>query len=700
MANETNLRPDSYPDTTAVDHTDTYFETPVADPFRWLEDADDPRVLEWTQAQHDLARSILDRLPGRDEYQHRLTRVWDYPRMGQPLLRGGRLFSTRNTGLQAQPVLSVREPDGTERVLLDPNTLSDDGTVALMEWEPTRDGRLLGYALSESGEDWRTVRIRDVESGNDLAESLGRIKFSPISWLPSGSGFFYSRFPDGATDSGERNRDQSHQLFFHRVGTLQSEDRFIFEHPTLRGVILHPEVTADGRYLVVTVTGDSFIYNRLSIADLGKADALSPVTPPEAIEVRPLFDELDASYRCIGTLGDQLLVLTSKDAPRLRIALVHPSRPSELETLVPESEDVIEDAHVAGGEIIVSRLRNAYSAVERYDLSGEPRGEIALPGIGSTTGAAEGALPDQRRIFIPYSSFLSPPSILEYDLETGVSSVHFEPHIEGFDADRYETRQVFATSRDGTRVPVFVTTAKRVRMDSSNPTILYGYGGFDVSLKPSYPSWLPVWLEEGGVYAVAVLRGGGEFGDEWHLAGMFERKQNVFDDFAAAAAELCSTGYTSERRLAIEGGSNGGLLVAATMLQHPSRFGAVLCHVPVTDMLRYQHFTAGRYWTSEYGDAQKSEEHFRALLAYSPLHNVEDGRDYPPILIMSADHDDRVVPMHSKKFAARLQQADAGSNVVLLRIETRAGHGAGKPTTKQIELRADVFAFLAATIRR
>ncbi|HKJ86363.1 MAG TPA: prolyl oligopeptidase family serine peptidase [Spirochaetia bacterium] len=692
MSTDANhLRPDRYPQTRRTDDHDDFFGTVVHDAYRWLEEADNPEVLAWTQRQHDLAHAVLSRLPRRDRYLSRLREVWDYPRMDQPVERGGTLFFTRNDGLRAQPSLFARGPDGRERVLLNPNAINEDGTVALMEWEPSLDGRYLAYALSESGEDWRTVLVRDVETGLDLAERLEHIKFSPLSWMPDGDGFFYSRFPDDAADAGAGNRRQSHQLYYHRVGSDQIEDVLVFQHPTLEGVILAPHVTEDGNFLVVSIAGDSFIYNRLSVAELSDR-AIGSLT------MRPLFADLDASYELVGTRGRELLILTTRDAPRGRIIAVDPNRPDDLKTAVPESRDVIAHAVIASGRIVVTRIRDAHDIVELFSLGGEPAGEIALPGIGSTFAAGEGALASHRRIYLPFASFLAPTKILEHDLDSGETTELFASSVNGFEPDRYETRMVFATSPDGTRVPVFVTARKGLALDGSNRAILYGYGGFDISMKPAYRSWLPVWLEEDGVFAVAVLRGGGEYGDEWHLAGMFERKQNVFDDFAAAADQLVADGYTSHANLAIEGGSNGGLLVAASMLQHPAKYGAVLCHVPVTDMLRYQHFTAGRYWTSEFGDADLNEEYFRALRAYSPLHNVIEGAGYPPILITSADHDDRVVPMHSKKFAAALQQADPGSNVVLLRIETKAGHGAGKPTSKQIELQTDVFAFLAAAL--
>lgn len=695
MTPKPRLRPDSYPAPPTVDQIDSYHGTPVADPYRRLEEADTPEVQAWTEAQSRLAHRILGALPGRSAYETRLKEVWNFPRMGQPVERGRFLFYTRHDGLQPQPVLYVREGDGPPRVLLDPNALSDDGTVALMEWEPSSDGATLAYALSESGADWRTVRFLDVAGGESPDDELTNIKFSSLAWDPEDAGIFYSRFPEGAADEGTSNREQSHELCHHRLGTAQREDTVVFVHPTLTGVILEPQVSEDGRFLVITIAGDSYVYNRLSVARLPRTGQLG--SGYADLTVQPLYPELDAAYRFVGTAGDELLIVTTKDAPRERLVRVHPDRPQDMTTVIPEGEHVLSEAVVAGGQLIVTRMENAHDVVERWSMDGKLLGTIDLPGIGSTPGAGIRAKSTQRRVFIPYSSFLTPPEILVHDLDAGTTEPYFRPEIPGFNPYAYETTQLFATSADGTRVPLFVTAARTVRLDGTNRTILYGYGGFDISMKPNYPNWLPAWLEAGGIYAVAVLRGGGEFGEQWHLDGMFEKKQNVFDDFAAAAETLIAEGYTTSARLAIEGGSNGGLLVAASMLQHPDLFGAVLCHVPVADMLRYQHFSAGRYWTSEFGDAERNESHFRALLAYSPVHNVVDGRRYPPILIMSADHDDRVVPMHSKKLAARLQAADRGENVVLLRIETKAGHGAGKPTAKQIELRADVLAFLDAT---
>lgn len=676
--------PMQYPKTRQVNHTDTYFDVAVSDPYRWLEDADSPEVAEWTQAQHDFAESVLHALPARETLRQRLNAVWDYAKYGLPILRGGRLFFTLNDGLKAQPILYVQGPTGERRVLIDPNTLSDDGTVALVDWQPTHDGKRLMYAISESGLDWRTFKVRDVDSGHDLDDTLTNIKFSSVSWRKDGSGFYYSRFPESAADAGEGNQQVSHEVYYHRIGTPQSADTRVFAHPDLKGLVISAEVSHDERYLVLNISGDSFIYNRLYYRALDSDGAF----------VR-LFDALDASYTFLGNDGDTFYIQTTNGAPNSRIVAVDLNNPSVLRDVIAESVDVIAGATLANQQFVVTYMQHAHHIFKVYEKSGALVREIAMPSIGSTLFfAGAGSSPDDTEIFIPFMSFLQPNNVYKYDLKADALTVLFDVTAPNFNPDDYETRQVFYASKDGTTVPMFITAKKGLALNGDNPTILYGYGGFGVSLAPMYWSWMPVWLEMGGVFALANLRGGSEYGDNWHLDGMFEKKQNVFDDFIGAAEWLIANGYTSSRKLAIEGGSNGGLLVAACMLQRPDLYGAVLCHVPVIDMLRYQHFTAGRYWTSEYGDANNSREHFEFLRAYSPLHNVKEGVQYPPLLMMTADHDDRVVPMHSRKFAAALQMADNGQNVILLRIDTKAGHGMGKPTAKLIDQRVDVFAFL------
>lgn len=677
----------NYPKTRKVAVNDDFFGTTVPDPYRWLENADDPEVLAWTQTQHDFVEEILGGLPARETFRQRLNAVWDYPKYGAaPRKVNGRFFFTKNDGLQAQAILYVQDEGQEARLLLDPNTLSEDGTVAMVDWQPSHDAQLLMYGLSESGLDWRTFKIRNVNTGEDLEDTLTHIKFSSVSWRKDGSGFFYSRFPENAQDEGEGNQAVSHQVYYHQLGTTQSEDRFIYEHPELKGLIFGAQVSDDDCYLVLNVSGDSFVYNRLYYREMAN----------DGDFVR-LFDELDAAYNFVGNDGDTFYIETTKNAPNKRVIAVDLKNPSIWRDVVPETEDVIAGVTIANQQFVVTYMHHAHHIIKVFAKDGSFVRDITMPTIGSVGFfAGAGSAPNDSEIYIPYMSFLQPISVYKYDFKTNQLSIVFEVKAPEFNPDDYETTQIFYQSKDGTTVPMFITAKKGLALNGDNPTILYGYGGYDVSLTPVYPSWLPVWLERGGVYAMANLRGGGEYGEKWHLAGMLERKQNTFDDFHAAAEWLIDNGYTSSKKLAIEGGSNGGLLVAVAMVQRPELYGAVLCHVPVIDMLRFQHFTAGRYWTSEYGDANSEKSHFDFLFEYSPLHNIKSNTQYPPLLIMTADHDDRVVPMHSKKFAAALQEADSSNNVILLRIETKAGHGLGKPTAKMIDERVDVLAFLNA----
>lgn len=678
----------NYPKSRTIDTVDDFFGTKVSDPYRWLENADDPDVLEWTQTQHDFADEMLSTLAGRGTFEKRLTEVWNYPKYGIPRKRGTRLFFTKNEGLQAQPVLFVQESDGETRVLIDPNTLSDDGTVALVDWQPTQDGQYMMYATSESGLDWRTFKIRNVDSGEDLEDTLEKIKFSSVAWRKDASGFYYSRFPETVQDEGDENQGVSHKLYFHSLGTPQSDDTMIYEHPELQGIVMGASVSDDDRYLVLYISGDSFVFNRMYYKEINNDG-----------DFIPLFDELDAAYSFVGNDGDKFYIETTKDSSNKRVIAIDLKNPeiANWRDVVPESEDVIQGVTIINQQFVVTYMHHAHHIIKIFSKDGEFIRDIALPSIGSTGFyAGAGGSPDDTTMFIPFMSFLQPFGILQYDFESNESKPFFEVSTPAFDPNEYETKQVFYQSKDGTTVPMFITAKKGLELNGNNPTILYGYGGYDVSLSPSYSSWLPVWLEQGGVWAVANMRGGGEYGEKWHLDGMLEKKQNTFDDFIAAAEWLIENKYTSTKKLAIKGGSNGGLLVAVCMIQRPDLFGAVLCHVPVIDMLRFQHFTAGRYWTSEYGDANSGEDHFDFLFEYSPLHNIKAGQSYPPLLILTADHDDRVVPMHSKKFTAALQEADEGNNVILLRIETKAGHGMGKPTAKMIEEQVDILAFLNA----
>jgi prolyl oligopeptidase len=675
-----------YPHTRQTDVSDDFFGTNVPDPYRWLENADDPEVLEWTQTQQDLAQEILGNLTGRDYFRTRLTHIWDYPKYGITRKRGNRLFFTKNEGLQAQPVLYVQEGELPPRQLLDPNTLSTDGTVSLNDWQPTVSGDKLMVAFAESGLDWVTFRVLDVTTATFLDDTLEKIKFSSATWLQDESGFYYSRFPDNTQDEGSDNQNVSHQLFFHRLGTAQTDDELIYEHPDLNGLIFESKISHDNRYLILQIYGDSFVYNRLYYRPL---DSTTPF-------VR-LFDDLDALYNFLGNDGDTFYIETSKNAPNKQIIAVNLATPHNWQTLIAESQDVIETVTIANQQFVVTTMHHAHNLIKIYDKYGVWQYDIPLPSIGSL-GYFGGILsqPNDTEIFIPFMSFLQPLIVLKYDFLQKTLSPFFSVDVPSFNPDDYETQQVFCPSTDGATVPMFIVAKKGLALNANNPTILYGYGGYGVSLTPGYANWLPTWLESGGIFAWANLRGGGEYGETWHTDGMLDKKQHTFDDFHACAEWLISHQYTSNKKLAIEGGSNGGLMVATCMLQRPQLYGAVLCHVPVIDMLRFQHFTAGRYWTSEYGDANSSPEHFEFLYRYSPLHNVKNDATYPPILIMTADHDDRVVPMHSKKFVATLQATATPNRVALLRIETKAGHGFGKPTDKLIEERVDVMAFLNA----
>jgi len=677
-----------YPATRRVDVADDFFGTLTADPYRWLEAADDPEVLAWTGKQHDLAMGLLSSLEGRDRFERRLREVWNYPKFEIPRKRGDKLFYMRNDGLQEQPVLYVQEGDKPARVLVDPNELSDDGTVAIFDWQPTGDGRLVMVALSDGGLDWVKFRFRDVESGEDLDDDLEALKFSSVAWRADGSGFYYSRYADGALDEGPDNPEVSYQVYYHELGTQQADDKLIYADPGRKGIQLSASVSADDRFLILDITWESRIANRLYYRPIDD----------EGDFIR-LFDDLDAEYNFIGNDGDIFYILTSNGALNWRVVAVdikNPARENWVD-VVPESEEAIDGVAIVNQQFVVTALRLCRHVIKIYNKDGSLERELLPPGMGAVAlrehaGAYGGAKDDS--MFIAWTSFLQPTQILQYDFETGETQPFFEAATPSFDPDRYETRQAFCPSEDGVKVPIFITCKKGLELNGDNPAIMYAYGGYSFSQTPSYREWLPVWLENGGIFVVANIRGGGEYGEAWHRAGMFAGRQKTYDDIHTAAEWLIENQYTSNRKLAIEGRSNGGLLVAVCMTQRPDLYGAILCHVPTIDMLRFKYFTSGRYWTTEYGDAESSKEHFEFLTAYGPLHNIQAGQAYPPIMILTADHDDRVVPMHSKKLAASLQAANESDNVILLRVLTRAGHAMGKATSKLIEEQVDIFAFL------
>ena len=684
------VRP-NYPSTRRSDQVDTYFGTSVADPYRWLEDTDAPETTDWVQRENAVTNAYLASLPERDAIRARLTALWNYPKYTAPFERGGRYFYSENSGLQNQSVLYVTDrPTRPGRVLLDPNTLSRDGTVALSALSVSRNGRLLGYGTSASGSDWQEFHVREVDSGRDLADTLKWVKFSGMAWTKDNRGFFYSRYDAPTSGNALTNVNQNQKLYYHRLGTPQSSDLLVYERPDHPDWGFGARVTEDGQYAIISISQGTSPKNRLYFIDLD-----NPKKPSVTAPVVKLLDGFDASYDFIDNVGPTFYLRTDREAPRGRVIAIDAFTSRENQdwrTVIPEAKDALGDVSLIGDRFVASYLKDAHSDVRLFTLEGAAAGTLALPGLGSV-GGIDGQRGDDE-FFYTFTSYLTPPAVYRYDLKKRRSTLLREPKLD-FDASRYETRQFFYTSKDGTRVPMFVTARKGVALDGTNPTLLYGYGGFNVSLTPSFSPATLVWLEMGGVYAVANLRGGGEYGQEWHEAGTLLRKQNVFDDFIAAAEYLVREKYTSPAKLAIQGGSNGGLLVGAAMTQRPDLFAVALPAVGVMDMLRFHKFTIGWAWKSDYGSSEDSSQ-FRALYAYSPLHNLKPGIRYPATLVTTADHDDRVVPGHSFKFAAALQQAQLRSGPpVLIRIESKAGHGAGKPTSKRIQEVADLWAFTA-----
>jgi prolyl oligopeptidase len=677
----------SYPVAKTVDQVDDYHGVKVADPYRWLEDTDSADTHAWVEAENKLTFGYLEQIPYRKSIHDRLTKLWNYERFGVPEQQGGRYFYQHNSGLQNQSVLYVAESLTAEpRVLLDPNTLSTDGTVALVGHAVSDDGKLLAYGTSASGSDWMEWRVREVSTGKDLPDLIKWVKFSGASWTKDGKGFFYSRYDEPKQGTMLRDANYFQKLYFHRLGTPQAEDKLIYERPDNKELGFAGQVTDDGHYLMITVWQGTSPKNRLYYKDLTKPDS----------EVVKLLDDFDAEYQFIDNDGPVLWMKTDLDAPRGRLIAIdtqHPER-ANWKTIVPEGKDKLNSANVLNDSFVLAYLKDAQTEVRVYDLSGKFIRNVDLPGIGTADGF--GGKRKDKETFYAFTSFIVPTSIYRYDLEAGKSAVFRQPKVD-FDPNRYETEQVFYNSKDGTRVPMFLTHKKGLKMDGQNPLLLYAYGGFNISLTPAFSVPNIVWLEMGGVYAQPNLRGGGEYGEDWHQAGTKLKKQNVFDDFIGAAEWLIANHYTTPSKLAIRGGSNGGLLVGACLTQRPDLYGATLPQVGVMDMLRFHKFTIGWAWTSDYGSSDDPDI-FKALYAYSPLHNLKAGTKYPATLVTTADHDDRVVPGHSFKFAATLQADQAGSAPVLIRIETKAGHGAGKPISKQIEEIGDAWTFVAKNL--
>ena len=681
--------PLTYPPTRKADVVEDFFGAKVADPYRWLEDDNSAETKAWVVAQNKVTYGYLEQIPQRMKIRERMTKLWDFEKYSAPFKRGKRYFYSYNTGLQNQAVLYVTEdPKAKGRVLLDPNTLSKDGTVALSGISLTQDGGLMAYSVSVAGSDWQTWKVRDVATGKDLADEIQWSKASGASWRKDGSGFYYSRYEapkEGGALTGVNN---NHMLCFHKLGTPQTADVLVYQRPDQPEWYLGGSVTDDGRWLVVTAGKGTNPESSLFLQDLSK-----PGSP-----VEPFLDKMDASYGIVDNEGDRFFVSTNQGAPRNRLVAIRKGQtdPAQWTELIPQAKgkDVLESVSLVGGRFVATWMRDAHSAIEFYDLKGKKTGALALPALGTAGGF--GGRREDTETFYTFGSFTYPGTIFRLDLKTGQSSVFRTPKVAFKPAD-YEVKQVFYPSKDGTKVPMFLVHKKGLKLDGMNPTLLYGYGGFNVPLTPGFSVSRMVWLEMGGVYAMANLRGGGEYGLEWYDAGRKDKKQNVFDDFIAAAEWLIAHKVTSTPKLAINGGSNGGLLVGACLTQRPDLFGAAVPEVGVMDMLRFHKFTLGWGWKSDYGSSE-TKEGFDTLMKYSPLHTIKPGAKYPPTLVTTGDHDDRVVPAHSHKFTATLQAAQGGPAPVLTRIEVSAGHGAGKPTAKAIAERADVLAFLVKNL--
>ncbi len=677
-----------YPATRKDNVVEGYHGTKIADPYRWLEDDNAADTKDWVSAQNKVTFGFLETIPQRERIRERMTKLWNFERFTVPLQRGGLTFFTRNSGLQNQRVLYVAAKlDAEPRVLLDPNALSADGTVALTDYVPSEDGKLLVYGLSRAGSDWEEFRVREVETGRDREDVLRWVKFSGASWMKDGSGFYYSRFDEPKAGDELKGTNEFQKLYFHKMGTPQSDDVLVYERKDHADWNLHGSVTDDGRYLIIHVSQGTDPKNRVYYKDLTVADA----------KVVELLNDFDAAYDFADNDGAVFFFRTDLDAPRYRVIAVDTREPAQAHwrEMIPQAVEKLDSVSVVGGQFIVEYLKDAHSQVKCFGMDGKFLHELDLPGLGSVAGF--GGRRGDAETFYSYASFTEPGAIYRLDVGAGKSEVWRRPKVD-FDSAAYETKQVFFASKDGTRVPMFIVHKRGLVLDGSAPTLLYGYGGFNISLTPAFSVARAVWLEMGGVFVVANLRGGGEYGADWHLAGMKLKKQNVFDDFIGAAEWLVREKYTRPEKLAIQGGSNGGLLVGACIAQRPDLFGAALPAVGVMDMLRFHKFTIGWAWKSDYGSSENAVE-YAALRAYSPLHNLRETTRYPATLVMTADHDDRVVPAHSFKFAARLQTCQAKDGPpVLIRIETSAGHGAGTALKKVIEETTDQWAFLVRVL--
>lgn len=669
-----------YPETKKDNTVDNYFGVEVADPYRWLEDDMSEETAEWVKAENKVTFDYLDQIPYRQDIRDRLEKLWNYSRMGTPFKRGNYYFYSFNDGLQNQNVI-YKTSDLKEKgkVFLDPNTFSDDGTVALTTFSVSKDAKYVGYGIARAGSDWNEFLVKDVETGELLPDQLKWIKFSTLAWYKNG--FFYSRYEIPSDESVLSGLNENNKLYYHVAGTSQDEDKLIYEDAKNPGWSFRAEVSEDEKYLVISVV-ESTSGNGLYFKDLTKKSA----------EIQKIVEDFESDYSFIGVIDDQLYFLTNHEAPMYKLISIDPENPSKenWKNIVAENKNqVLTSCSFANGKLILQYEKDAHSLVEIYSVKGEFIKELELPGIGSLAGLS--SKEKSKEVFYAYTSFNVPTEVYSYDIETDISELIFRPEVD-FDVDNYVTEQVFYESKDGTKVPMFIVHKKGLNLDGKRPTLLYGYGGFNITYTPAFSVSNLILLENDGIYVLANIRGGGEYGEKWHEAGTLLNKQNVFDDFIAAGEYLIDNKYTSPKRLAIFGGSNGGLLVGAVANQRPDLFAVAMPAVGVMDMLRFHKFTIGHYWVSDYG-LSENEEQFHYLKNYSPIHNISADANYPAILVTTADHDDRVVPAHSFKYIATLQEKFKGKNPALIRIETNAGHGAGKPISKTIDENADRWAF-------
>jgi prolyl oligopeptidase len=683
-----------YPDAPKGNQVEDYHGTKIADPYRWLENSDSPETVDWIKKENAISSPYLEKLPSRPDFQERITKLLKFERYSPPYWEGGRYIYEKNDGLQNQDVIyTVKELTDAPQVVLDPNKLATDGTISVSVTALSNDGRFFAYGLESSGSDWNEIHVRDLQTDQELPDLVRWVKFSGISWTKDNRGFFYTRYPAPTSASGQKlDSLRDPKIYYHQLGDPQDKDRLIYGRPDHPEWLLHASTSKNGRYLIITASENTVPRNAVYVVNL-----VDPSHPQLDSPLRPVFAQLDAQYEAFSVVGDRLFLRTDRNAPRYKVIAVDLSHLDQpvADDVIAESKDLLEQAEVVGGKLVLSYQVDAKNQLKIASLDGKPEAEVPLPTLGSV--AALSGDQDRTELFYSFDSFVFPATIYRYDVSNGKNEVFRKPSVP-ISSDDYETEQIFYHSKDGTRVPMFIVHRKGIKLDGTNPGLLTGYGGFNISIKPTFSYSYFTWVEKGGVFAEPNLRGGGEYGQDWHQAGTKERKQNVFDDFIAAAETLIAKKYTSSKHLGILGGSNGGLLIGACLTQRPDLFGAIVPAVGVLDMLRYQDFTIGSAWISDYGSSDNPED-FKYLIKYSPLHNIHSGTCYPPTLVTTADHDDRVVPGHSFKFAATLQAAQSCDNPILIRVDTKAGHGGGKPIAKIIEERADQLAFLWDNIR-